>query len=31
MIADLSIMCVDKRSFGYSFQLENETQSTTDS
>ena len=31
MIADLSILCVGKWSFGYNFQLENETQSTTDS
>ena len=31
MIPDISILCVDMWRFGYDFQLENETQSTTDS
>ena len=31
LIPDISILCVDMWKFGYDFQLENETQSTTDS
>ena len=31
MIPDISILCVYMWRFGYDFQLENETQSTTDS